>query len=210
MTKTAGVFTEYGSERSLRNECPASGYSLMSWSTPRASKARSSPHSPASRPGCARPGPCPSVVNDHNPRPRPRARRCRQIGGHLSASTRDNYLGHHVSSQPGTRRSEHMPKGPDRRFRDAQNAQARRSRQRAGFGVKRSPSVRDIPARSLAVAIADQAWSHLSGLCQVDAHDPVAGGGQHGCGRAHGGADANGQRRGPLIPAPDRKRAGCL
>ena len=44
------------------------------------------------------------------------------------------------------------------------------------LGVPRALFVRDIPARSLAVAIADQAWSHFSGLCQVDAHDPVAGG----------------------------------
>ena len=43
------------------------------------------------------------------------------------------------------------------------------------FGDPRALPVRDIPARSLVVAIADQAWSHLSGFCQVDVHDPVAG-----------------------------------
>src|SRR5664280_2393430 len=53
----------------------------------------------------------PGVVDDHNPRPRSLIRSRRQIRGHLSASTRDFRLGHHVSSTLGTRRSEHMPKG---------------------------------------------------------------------------------------------------
>jgi len=35
---------------------------------------------------------------------------------------------------------------------------------------------RDIPARSPAVAMADQARSHGSGSYRVDTHDPVAGG----------------------------------
>src|SRR6266849_1010826 len=44
------------------------------------------------------------------------------------------------------------------------------------FGVKRSPSVRNIPARSPSVAIAGKARSHGRGSYQIGAHDPVAGG----------------------------------
>jgi len=40
----------------------------------------------------------------------------------------------------------------------------------------RAPPVRDIPAQSPSVAMADQVRSHGTGSYQVDAHDPVAGG----------------------------------
>ena len=43
------------------------------------------------------------IVNDHDPRPRRLARRCRQMGGHLSARTRDLDLGHRLSSALGGR-----------------------------------------------------------------------------------------------------------
>ena len=80
------------------------------------------PRSPASRPGCAGPGSCPGVVDDHNPRPRPRTRGRRQIGGHPSAGTRDRHLGHHLSPKPGTRQERAYAEGrPDRRSRDAQD-----------------------------------------------------------------------------------------
>jgi hypothetical protein len=41
---------------------------------------------------------------------------------------------------------------------------------------KRSPFVRNIPARSPSVAIAGKAGSHGRGSYQIGAHDPVAGG----------------------------------
>ena len=75
-----------------------------------------------------------------------------------------------------------------------------------------SPSVRNIPARSPSVAIADQARSHGSGSYQVGAHDPVAGGQDSTAVAAltAGGVDAHGQRRVTLISAPDRKRGPVL
>ena len=45
-----------------------------------------------------------------------------------------------------------------------------------GIGVPRAWPVRDVPAQSLTVAMAERARSHHGGSCQVDAHDPVAGG----------------------------------
>jgi hypothetical protein len=75
------------------------------------------------------------------------------------------------------------------------------------FGVPRALSVRYIPARSLTVAIADQAWSHLSGFCQVDAHDPVAGGRDSTTATVLTVAQMQmAQRRVPLISAPDTQR----
>src|SRR5260370_38883212 len=83
----------------------------------------------------------------------------------------------------------------------------RKAAGRSESAGRRALSVRDIPARSLAVAIADQAWSHLSGFCQVDAHDPVAGGRDSTTATALTVAQMQmAQRRVPLISAPDTKR----
>jgi hypothetical protein len=43
------------------------------------------------------------------------------------------------------------------------------SRSLQSIGVPRALPVRDIPARSLAVAIADQAWSHLTSIPEKSA-----------------------------------------
>jgi hypothetical protein len=72
------------------------------------------------------------------------------------------------------------------------------------FGDPRSPSVRNIPARSPSVAIVGKVTAAaLPNWCSRSCRWRA---GQHDCGRAHRCGDAHGKRRVTLISAPDAKR----